>query len=130
MDYWHNMAFKYIPIKKEIINESNIIMKNLFINSSNILGILMRGTDYIANKPKYHCIPPKIEIVFRDIKEMDSKYKYEIIFLTTEDDIIRNKFIIEFGEKLKYFKPNKNINYNYKKKLLLAFNKNINSLFY
>lgn len=125
MDFWHNMAFKYIPIKKEIIKESCKIMKKLFKNSNNILGVLARGTDYIASKPKNHYIPPKIKFVFRDIKEMNIKNKYDLIFLTTEDEKIRKKFIKEFGNKLKYFKSNKSVNYNYKKKLFLAFNKNI-----
>ena len=74
------MAYKYIPIKKEIINESFIIMKKLFKNSNNILGVLIRGTDYIASKPKNHYIPPKIKLLFKDIKEMNKKYKYYLIF--------------------------------------------------
>lgn len=130
MDFWHNMAYKYIPIKKEIINDANNIMKEKFKNSKNILGVLLRGTDYTASKPKNHCIPPKTEIVFRDIKEMNKKNKYDLIFLTTEDDLIRNKFINEFGDKLKYIKSNKNIKYNYKKKYFLAYNKNINGDLY
>lgn len=120
------MAYKYIPIKWEIINESNIIKKKLFTNSNNILGVLIRGTDYISSKPKNHCIPPNTKIVFKDIKEMNKNNNYDFIFLTTEDDIIRNKFINEFGEKLRYLKSNKKIKYNYKEKLFLVFNKNIN----
>ena len=81
MDFWHNMAYKYIPIKKEIINESNHIIKKLFQNSNNILGVLIRGTDYVINKPKTHCIPPTLKVLFRDIKEMNMTYKYDLIFL-------------------------------------------------
>ena len=126
MDFWHNMAYKYIPIKKEIINEANNIMKKKFKNSDNILGVLLRGTDYIASKPKNHCIPPKITIVFRDIKEINKKNNYDLIFLTTEDDLIRSKFINEFGDKLRYIKSNNKFKYNYKKKFFLAYNKVIN----
>ena len=46
-------------------------------------------------------------------------------FLTTEDDLIREEFIHEFGKKLKYIKSKTKINYDYKRKELLAFNKNI-----
>ena len=38
MKYWHIMANKYIPIKKEIINESNHIIKRIFKESNNVLG--------------------------------------------------------------------------------------------
>ena len=125
LNYWHNLAEKYIPIKNEIIDESNKIRKHLFNNSINVLGILIRGTDYISMKPKGHPIQPKPEIVIDDARKMDKKNRYDYIFLTTEDDIIRNKFILELGNKLKFIKFNENIKYNYKKKEYLAFNNKI-----
>jgi hypothetical protein len=124
-EYWHKIASKYIPIKSEIIKEANSKFKLLFSDSINVLGVLMRGTDYIAKKPFGHAIPPTPKMVFEDIKKMDKKFKYNWIFLTTEDDLIREKFINKFKKKLKYIKSKTNINYDYKKKELLAFNKNI-----
>lgn len=123
--YYHNIAKQYIPIKKGILNEANKKFKLLFQNSNNILGILMRGTDYIGRKQ--HPIPPSSEMVFNDINEI--KNKYDWIFITTEDDIIREKFIKKYGKKLKYIKYKTNINYDYNKKPLLGFNKNIKGNF-
>lgn len=119
--YWHNIAKQYIPIKKEILKEANKKYRLLFKNSKNILGILMRGTDYIGRK--YHEKPPSPEMVFNDINKI--KIKYDWMFITTEDDIIREKFVKKYGKKLKYIKDKTNINYDYKKKPLLGFNKNI-----
>lgn len=124
-NFWNNIAENYIPIKKEIINEANNIRINIFKGSDNVLGVLIRGTDYIAKKPKYHPIQPNAEMVLKDTKEMNNKNKYDFIFIATEDDLIRKKFIKEFGDNLKYIGGNKNIEYNYKKKQYLAFNKNI-----
>lgn len=118
--YWQNIAYKYIPINNKIIKESNSIIKSLFKGSNNILGILLRGTDYLSNRPRGHPIPPKIELVFKDIKNMEKKNRYKYIFLTTEDEIIRNTFINKLGKKLKYFKYKKRINYNYKNKTKLG----------
>ena len=67
-NYWNIMANKYIPIKRKIIRESNNIIKSIFKGSRNILGVLLRGTDYIAKKPPDHPIPPKIEEVIKDVK--------------------------------------------------------------
>jgi hypothetical protein len=120
-----NMAEKYIPIKKEIIYESNLIFKKLLKNSANVLGIILRGTDYLSIKPKDHPIPPSSEIVIKDIKLYDNKNKYDMFFLATEDDLIREKFINEFKTKLKYLIPNTKINYNYTTKLHIAFTKNM-----
>ena len=123
MDFWHNMANKYIPIKKEIIIESKSVMKNLFKNSNNILGVLVRGTDYITCKPKKHPVQPKIETMLKDIKEMFEKNNYDYIFISTEDQIIRKTFISKFKEKIKFIKPKKSIKYNYNKKLFLYYDK-------
>ena len=114
LDFWHKIAKFYIPIKNEVLTEANYIFKKLFKNSKNILGIFVRGTDYISRKPKNHPIPPKPETVIKDIKELDKKYIYDWFFIATEDDIIREKFIKEFRNKLKYLKMN-NQNFNCKK---------------
>lgn len=82
-----------MPIKEEIIIKSNNIMSILFKDEKNILGVLIRGTDYVARKPKNHPIPPEPEILMKDIKKIDGENNYDFIFLATEDDIIREKII-------------------------------------
>ena len=121
-DYWHNYAKFYMPIKSEILVESNHIFKNLFKGSHNILGILMRGTDYVSIKPQSHPIPPEPEMVIRDIKSLIKNKAYEWLFLTTEDDTIREIFINKFGNKMKFWNYNKKINYNKSEKNYLAYN--------
>jgi hypothetical protein len=41
---------------------------------------------------------------------MDKNNKYNYIFITTEDDEIRNQFILEIGKKLKYLISKKKFN--------------------
>ena len=81
----------------------------------------MRGTDYIARKPKGHPIPPTPSMVIKDIKEINTKNKYDWFFISTEDDLIRDIFIKEFGYKIKFLISQK-INYNYNKKQFLSDN--------
>jgi len=121
MNYWHIMANQYIPIKNKVIIESNKIIKKLFKGSRNVLGVLLRGTDYVARKPHRHPIPPKTEDVIKDAKLFDKKNKYDWIFLATEDDIIRQKFINAIGSKVKYLLNKSQILYNYATKKLLAY---------
>ena len=87
-NFWNIIANNYLTIKKEIINEMDNIRTNLFKGSDNVLGVLLRGTDYIAKKPKYHPKQPDAEMVLKDIKEMNDKNKYDFIFIATEDDLI------------------------------------------
>ena len=92
--FWKNFSKKYVPIKNSIIKEANENIKKLFGNSKNILGVKIRGTDYISNRPKGHSIPPKVEQVISDVKTMDQRYKYDFIFLSTEDEIIKKNFFL------------------------------------
>jgi hypothetical protein len=130
MNYWHILASQYIPIKKEIIIEANKKLNRIFTKSRNILGVLLRGTDYVANKPFGHPIPPKTEDVIKDVKLLDKKNKYDWIFLATEDNIIREHFIRGLGIKVKCLLNKRKIFYNYSEKKVFAYNidykKNIN----
>ena len=102
--FWHNFSEKYFPMKKELKREAKIIMKKFFGNSKNILGVKIRGTDYY-NRPKFHSKPARVETIIPDVKELDEKNKYDFIFLATEDENIKNKFIPEFIKKVKFLEP-------------------------
>ena len=104
--YWHMIAMNYIPINNLIINEANIFINLLFRGSNNVLGILIRGTDYITKKPKKHPITPEPKFVIQDIKIMDRMNKYDYFFIATEDDIINKPKIIYLGKKYSF--KNKN----------------------
>ena len=129
LNFWHYFAIKYSNIKKEIIILSNKYIKKLFNNSKNILGVLARGTDFISVKKKGHPIPPNISDIIEDVKMLDHKYKYDYIFFTTEDEALRDKFSKTFANKLKQIKPKRTIKYNYSKKELLGYNKNVKGNF-
>ena len=121
MNYWHFLANQYIPIKNEIIIEANNLLNRIFKKSRNILGVLLRGTDYVANKPPGHPIPPKTEDAIKDVKLLDIKNKYDWIFLATEDNIIRHNFIKGIGNKVKCLLNKRKIFYNYSEKKFLVY---------
>ena len=125
LDYWHRLSNAYIPIKNNLLNEAENIINKLFKYSKNILGIFIRGTDYIEKKPKGHPIQPTSQMVINDVKEFNKKNNYDYYFISTEDDNIRKIFIKEFENKLKYLIFTENIDYDYKNKDYLLYNKNI-----
>ena len=125
--YWHNLYKTYFPIKDEIIIKAEKIRKKLFEKSENILGIFLRGTDFVATKPKKHYIQPEPEVVFSDVDKFDKENNYDFYFLVTEDYLIRNKFKNKYNNKVKYLETNLMFNYNYTSgNEILAYNKNIN----
>ena len=113
LKYYRDIANKYMSVKKGIIDESNILWNKLFNNSTNVLGILARGTDYTSIHPSGHSIPASAEKSINDTKIMDEKYKYDYYFLATEDNNIREKFKKEFKDKVKFLLPEKIFEYDY-----------------
>jgi len=122
IDYWHYFAKKFMPIKKEIIEEADTIMKKLFYESKNILGVKLRGTDYIAMRPGGHPKMPNLKTTITDVKNMDIKNNYDWIFISSEDERIKERYINEFKKKIKYLNPKVSINYNYEKPLMITEN--------
>ena len=57
-----NKTNKSLLVVCDSINEANNIIYKLFKGSNNILGILIRGKDYIAKSPSKHPITPKVEM--------------------------------------------------------------------
>ena len=106
INFWHKFSENYCPIKKELIFEAKIMMKKLFGSSKNILGVKIRGTDYLR-RPIGHSIPAKVEQIIPDVKVLDRKNNYDFIYLATEDETIKNKFMLEFGAKVKFLELDK-----------------------
>ena len=78
------------------------------IEGKRVLGVLCRGTDYTANKPKGHPIQPDIDDVIVLVKKKMVDLKCEWIYLATEEKEIADKFEKEFPNQIlvnkrKYF---------------------------
>lgn len=65
-----------------------------------ILGVLARGTDYVALKLHNHPVQPEPEAVIAKAREVMKERKFDALYLATEDKNILAKFQEAFGEKL------------------------------
>jgi hypothetical protein len=108
IQFFRERAKKYMPVKRKIIDKVNILWKKLFNNSNNVLGVLARGTDYKYLAPGGHSKAPTVEKIIEDVKKMDANYTYDWIYLTTEDDKIKENFTKVFGQKLKILQKKNN----------------------
>ena len=108
LNFYHNFVKKYIPIKKEILEEVKNIMKKLIKNSENVLGALVKENDDKNAKIKEY--PSNIKLI-DDVKNFNNENKYDFIFLTTDDNKIKDNFIKEFGEKVKFLDLTNKKNY-------------------
>ncbi len=103
---------KYIRYNKSVIQKIDELSKEYFGNNK-ILGVSLRGTDYILSKPYGHPIQPTIEEAVLLVKKKVLEWNIDKIYLSTEDDSYVERFKEEFQGKLiiynrKYIKVNNN----------------------
>ena len=65
-----------------------------------MIGLLVRGTDYLSLKPKGHDIPPTAEQAAEKLDEFLAKYGERKIFLATEDENIYAFFKNKYGDMI------------------------------
>lgn len=109
----HPYAQKYaelLQFNDEMKQYFQAAKEKYFGNEKEILGIIMRGSDYVLCRPDNHPIPPAIDEVIKKAKELQSELHYKKIYLATEDEEYYARFKQEFGEMLI-----DNIQYKYKR---------------
>lgn len=96
----NQIAKKYLKIKKKFITEANNFVEKNFKNKT--LGIHYRGTSYKTSAN--HPFPPTKKQIINKSKYIINKYKYNKIFLCTEEEDIFNALRKEFGNKICFIK--------------------------
>lgn len=98
LDYWKKIVDGYVHIKKELIEDMQAEYNQLTNGRTRVLGVLARGTDYLALRPHNHPIMPTVEELIADSKDLIKKYQCDGVFLATEDKSILARFKEEFGD--------------------------------
>ncbi len=87
-----------LKVKPTIMEEVLAVRTKLFAPTDRVLGVLLRGTDYVANKPKNHPIPPPIELATNVVFSKLAEWNCNKIFLATEDKSIIEIFKSTFED--------------------------------
>lgn len=74
--------------------------KTLAVDYEKTLGVLVRGTDYVSTKPKYHPIQPDVSDIVKKAEEYIQRYGFTKIYLATEEERIYQQFADHFGKDL------------------------------
>ena len=96
---WRGLTKKYIRFREDVEDKMKREMEELFEERDKVVGILARGTDYTARKPKGHPVQPELEQLFERTEWVEEKFQCNKIFLATEDKNIYQKFIAKFGKE-------------------------------
>ncbi|MBQ7543907.1 MAG: O-fucosyltransferase family protein [Synergistaceae bacterium] len=98
LDYWRGLCRKYIRFTPAVLERLGELRRKA--ESRRVLGVLVRGTDYAALKPKGHPIPPTAEQAIAKTREALQEEGFDAVYLATEDKVILAQFRDAFGDKL------------------------------
>jgi len=86
--------FKKIKINKKFITRANKYYKSFFNKKDRVLGVHFRGSTYKVARG--HAFPPTTNLMVKNIDYLMKKYKYNKIFVVTEEqnylDILKKKY--------------------------------------
>ena len=92
-----------LKIKPERMAEILAVREKLFSPEDKVLGVILRGTDYIVRKLPGHPIPPTVELALSTVSQKLKEWNCNKIFLATEDKSIVEKFKNHFGTQCVIF---------------------------
>lgn len=98
INYWRRICRKYIHFQPEIQSILEKRKAELDEFEGKKLGVLCRGTDYLALKPGGHPRQPDINSAINKAKQIFEERGCKYIFLATEDEKILSGFRKEFKE--------------------------------
>jgi len=87
-----------LKIKPALYEEIMETRQKLFSPTDRVLGVILRGTDYVSIRPKGHPIAPPLEFAASVVNAKLKEWKCNKIFLATEDINIVQKFKEVFGD--------------------------------
>lgn len=95
---WRKLCRKYIRFKPSVLEMVEAMRKKY--SGMRILGVHIRGTDYITGKFKEHNIQPTALHAISVVREAMNEKNFDAVYLSTEDKNIVTEFQQAFGEKL------------------------------
>lgn len=102
---------KYIRFCKRI--QKKIDSNTRCWDGKYIVGIKLRGTDYVSSRPKFHAKQPSVEQAVQIVRETieENNLRPDMYFLASEDQSIINSFQNQYG-KCVYVNNIRRLNHN------------------
>lgn len=86
------VKWNLLKVKPALMEEIAAMRQKLFAPNDRVLGVLLRGTDYLVRRMRDHPIPPPIEFAASIVAEKLRDWQCNKIFLATEDKSIVQAF--------------------------------------
>jgi len=92
--------FNKIKINSKFVKQSNYLYNNFFDKKDKVLGLHFRGSTYKVARG--HAFPPTTNLMIKNINYLMKKYKYNKIFLVTEEQKYLNILKKKYSDKCLY----------------------------
>lgn len=116
---WRKIYQDNIRFREEAQRDVDLFFEERFEPNDQVLAVLCRGTDYVAQRPYGHPIQPSLEQIFEEVSKTLNRYPIDKIFLSTEDDEIAKTFRSKFANVVEF--PGNNVQYNKDELLYQSF---------
>lgn len=97
--HWRELAARYLQVREEHKVAAQAYIRQE-LGGQPYLGVLCRGTDYLAQRPSGHPVQPEIDVVIRDCRRVMEERGLTQVYLATEDQEIWDQFAAAFPERL------------------------------
>jgi hypothetical protein len=87
-----------LKVKPEHTKEIMALREKLFSPKDRVIGVHLRGTDYVVDRPFGHPIPPPVELAANTVVAKLNEWNCNKFFLSTEDNSIVKVFKHIFGD--------------------------------
>ncbi len=98
LDYWRELCRKYLHFS-DALNERLAHERHKFADKR-VLGVSVRGTDYVALRNTNHSVQPNAEQIIAKVREVLAAENFDAVYLSTEDQGIISEFRKYFAGKL------------------------------
>lgn len=99
----HEIYQRYIHLNKDMEKKVEKEARRVGVFEHNVLGVKIRGTDFITTQPKDHSKVFDAELAIEKIEEKNQVWgEFDRIYLSTEDVDILNEMKKYYGERLYY----------------------------
>ena len=97
---WCQWYKKYVHLNQKTSQYVDAEYQHLFAGRNKVLGVICRGTDYLALKPSGHPVQPSTRKVIEICRKYMDYEGYDAIYLATEERKIRDAFEKAFPDKI------------------------------
>lgn len=102
----YSKLFRQFVVLNEKTEEYFMEEYRNILEGKRVVGVLCRGTDYTANKPKGHPIQPEVDEVMNLVAAKMEEFDWEYIYLATDERKMYNQFQERFPGKILINKRN------------------------